>query len=465
MPNKSIAIIGAGAAGCFCAIRLRERYPDADICIYEAGRRPLAKLARTGGGRCNLTNTFAGAAALDDGPGPSASGRLRGLNGNLREFGSLASIYPRGERLMKRALQHFGPQDTVDWFEAAGVRLYAQADQRVFPCSDDAMQVVRALEARLRSGRVGLLTQKRLCRIAAGAELSSAATGASEPNPAEGLLSSGDRGTNGSARELLSQKKFSLFFADGSSVEADAVVLALGGCSSSALEAMLPPGIELAASVPSLFTFRAGNGRLRSLMGTCVENVALSIRGTQFCSQGTLLITDWGLSGPAVLRLSSYAARHLAECGYKAFLTLNWTGLSIDELREWMDDCRSGAGSKRCLGNLRPPGISERLWKYLLERAVLSSDLRWAELSNKAATRLSCVLAYDSYEITGRAAFREEFVTCGGVDLSAVNLSRLESKMYPGLFFAGEVLDVDAVTGGYNLQAAWSTAAVVASAL
>lgn len=379
-------IIGAGAAGCFCAIELKRRRPDMDVTIYEAGAKPLVKVAVTGGGRCNLTNSFARISRLEE-------------------------AYPRGGQLMKRALRTFSQRDTMEWFEREGVALLIQEDECVFPVSQDAMQIVRTLERLMRELGVKLVCNKKITSL--------------------------------------------------SELDADCIVVTAGGNSKAALQAMLPPDIGITDTIPSLFTFKIADESLRSLMGTVAENVALSLAGTAFRSHGTLLVTDWGVSGPATLKLSSYAARHLADSAYRATMLVNWLDRPESEARQLLDDCISGNG-KKFVANAHPEGMTERLWQHLQQRAGLRGDLRWQELGSKGFNKLVSTLTADSYQITGRARFKEEFVTCGGVDLAGIDLNTLESKTHPGLFFAGEVLDIDAVTGGFNLQAAWSTGYVVA---
>lgn len=384
-----IAVIGGGAAGCFCAIGLKRRLPDADVTIYEAGPKLLAKVAVTGGGRCNLTNSFRGVERLGE-------------------------VYPRGEQLMRRALRVFSHEDTIRWFEAEGVRLVVQEDQCVFPASQDAMQIVRTLERCLREVGVRVCCNTRVERV--------------------------------------------------DDLQADKIVVTVGGMSREKLAQLLPEGIELTDTVPSLFTLKIPDAGLRALMGTVVEQAALSLAGTRFRAAGTLLLTDWGVSGPATLRLSSYAARHLAENGYAGTLLINWLDAAEADAREWIAATAS-ANAKKQAASTPPDGITARLWRHLLGRAGLREDLRWAELGGKGAARLAATLTADAYPVAGRARFKEEFVTCGGVALSGININTLESKVRPGLYFAGEALDVDAVTGGFNLQAAWSTAATVVQAL
>ena len=401
-----IAVIGGGAAGCFCAIGARRRLPAADVTLFEAGPRLLAKVAVTGGGRCNLTNSF-------------------------RDVERLGEVYPRGEQLMKRALQVFSAADTQRWFEAEGVRLVTQEDQCVFPASQDAMQIVRTLERCLRETGVAVRCGAKVERIVALPE-------------------------GGYRLEMPDQVGHDVIF--------DRVVVTVGGSSQEKLQRLLPEGIAVTPCVPSLFTLKVPDAGLRALMGTVVERAALSLAGTHFRAAGTLLLTDWGVSGPATLRLSSYAARHLAGNGYTGTLLVNWLDAPEAEIREWIAATAAAAPRKQVAGT-PPQGLTARLWRHLLGRAGLREDLRWAELGSKGAARLASTLTADAYPVEGRARFKEEFVTCGGVDLSEVRLGTLEAKRFPGLYFAGEALDVDAVTGGFNLQAAWSTAAVVAKGL
>lgn len=394
-----IAVVGGGAAGCFCAVNAARCLPGAGITVFEAGPKLLAKVAVTGGGRCNITNTF-------------------------RDVERLAEAYPRGERLMKRALRVFSQEDTLRWFETEGVRFVTQEDQCVFPASQDAMQIVRTLERCLREAGVGIRCNAPVERI-----------------------------------EALPDGRFRV----GESLF-DSVVVAVGGTSENKLRRLLPPDLEITPCVPSLYTLKIPDTGLRALMGTVVERAALGLAGTNFRSRGTLLLTDWGVSGPATLCLSSYAARHLAENGYSGTLLINWLDGTEAAAREWIAATAAANPRKQAAGT-PPEGITARLWRHLLQRAGLREDLRWAELGGKGAARLAATLSADAYPVAGRARFKEEFVTCGGVSLGSIDINTLECKAHPGLFFAGEALDVDAVTGGFNLQAAWTTGFLAARSL
>ena len=386
--RPKISIVGAGAAGCFCAAQLHEAIPGADIRILEAGPRPLAKLALTGGGRCNITNTFESVRSLDE-------------------------VYPRGASLMKRTLADYSYKDTLAWFELRGVRFTVEDGGRVFPASQDAGEIVRVLLKALQG-----------VTIECGNRVSSLP-------------------------------------------EADFVVVTTGGAAGMEILKDLP--VEIVPPVPSLFSFnisdtpQGGRSEITALMGLS-QPVVLSIPGTKLRSEGTLLITDWGFSGPAALKLSSYAARHLAECGYASPVCVRWTPFSEAETASILAGLKA-ANPKKLVRSAHPDGMPARLWEHLTARSGLRADITWAELGSKGMNRLVQTLISDQYQIHGKTRFKDEFVTCGGVNLSSVKLKTLECKQRPGLFFAGEVLDVDAITGGFNLQAAWSTAHAVTKSI
>lgn len=402
----TIAIIGAGAAGCFAAIRAARLLPHAEICIYERMQRPLAKVAITGGGRCNLTNSF-------------------------EEVRSTEAVYPRGARLMKRLFRVFDHHDAIRWFEAEGVPLVIQEDQCIFPQSQRAQDIVQTLLRLLRSHRV---------RLSLGQQLTSI-------RPAE----------RGYELDFSGQLQ---------PVTADAVAVCTGGSPrSGGLSFLQPLGVPTVAPVPSLFSFTLDQHPLAALSGIVVPDVTLRLTGTKFRAPGTLLITHWGISGPAVLRLSSYAARHLNALEYRAELSVNWLGSLTEE--ETVAELQRLAElyPQRQLGSAWPAGLHRRLWHHLLQYAGKQPEQKWAALGAKELRRLATRLTNHLLTINGRNPHKEEFVTCGGVDLSAIHLSTLECRTHKGLYFAGEVLDVDAVTGGFNLQAAWTMGYVVAESL
>ena len=467
-----IAIIGAGAAGCFCAIELKRRIPSASVDVFEAGPKALAKVAFTGGGRCNLTNSFEG-------------------------ISSLSAAYPRGEKLMKRLFRSFDHNDTVRWFENEGVRLVLQEDHCYFPASQDAMEIVNTLLSGMRRAGVALHTRRRVTGIsphssggysltfasAADVPRSASATGASAGS-ATALSALAKDASAGSAtvegvdcHTSATGAKASIpepYLSVPEPVEGpaerksafDIVVVTTGGSPKLSGLGMLDGlGLDIVPPVPSLFTFNLPGSPVRELMGTVVENASASLSGTKFKAAGPLLITHWGMSGPAILKLSSYAARYLADNEYSATLSVNWFGEQNEQSVREVLAGMSSANQQKFVINTHPSELPSRLWNYLILKCGIREDARWAELGSKGMNRLVNTLTNDEYQIRGKSRFKEEFVTCGGVALSNINPSTLECKSLPGLYFAGEVLDVDAITGGFNLQAAWTMAHTVAASI
>jgi predicted flavoprotein YhiN len=440
---RSVAIIGAGAAGCFCAAQLRSLAPELAVTVFEAGPKPLAKVAITGGGRCNLTNSFAG-------------------------IRSLKEAYPRGERVMKRALKAFSQEDTVRWFQDQGVPCVLQEDHCWFPQSQNALDIVHALLRAMKGADVRLKTPViSVAQPVVGNYFSQDfaknqfPTTSIEPTRTEQPLPSDENYFSGrDPKNQFSSDSTEPTHINVNGEAFDYVVVTTGGAPKGMpfLEGL---GLEMIPPVPSLFTFTVPDPSLRSLMGLVVE-ASIGLQGTSFKAQGALLITDWGLSGPATLKLSSYAARHLAETGYKGTLGINWLCLSENEARELLQKTAEENPQKQVSTTHL---LQSRLWNHLIQKAGLREGIRWAEVGSKGLNRLSAVLTADSYPLSGKSKFREEFVTCGGVALSNVDLSTLECKNHPGLYFAGEVLDIDAITGGFNLQAAWSTGYVCAQSI
>ena len=351
----------------------------------------------------------------------SGGGRCNCTN-SFASVRDLSHVYPRGHRLMKRLMKQFDQRDAYEWFERRGVALTTQDDECVFPASQDSHSIINCfLNEAL---RLGAEIRKNM-KITSLEDL----------------------------------------------VEYDYVVVTTGGMSRSTANATtdggLFEGVEMVPPVPSLFTFNIADEALRGLMGTVVEGVVVMIPGTKMRASGPLLVTHWGMSGPAILKLSSYAARLLAENGYRMPLIVNWTGRTEEEVKTELMEITMQNPNKQ-LTNVRPFGLPSRLWNYLLEKSLGErSASRWIHLNKKELNRLVNVLLLDAYEINGRAAFKDEFVTCGGVSLGCLNTSTLEfvDGKSPRRFFAGEVLDVDGVTGGFNFQAAWTTGFAVAKAI
>lgn len=346
----------------------------------------------------------------------SGGGRCNCTN-SFAEVSDLSAVYPRGHRLMKRLMKGFSQEDAYAWFEHHGVRLVTQEDQCVFPASQDSHSIINCFLAEARRHGVEIRTETKVSTL-----------------------------------EELSDFDF--------------IAVTTGGSpQASGLQWLADYGHEIVSPVPSLFTFRIDDSQLQSLMGTVVEDATAYIPGTAFRASGPLLITHWGMSGPAILKLSSYAARHLAENNYRLPLAVNWLSRKDEDIKqELLRLCIEGG--KKQLASLRPEGIPSRLWTYLLGKALgQRAESPWMSLNKKELNRLTNTLANDTYQIAGRAAFKDEFVTCGGIALTLVNPATLESKKVSHLYFAGEVLDIDGVTGGFNFQAAWTTAYTVAQAI
>ncbi len=402
--KNNIAIIGAGAAGCFAAINIKRRLPSAQVTIYEAGTRPLAKLAVTGGGRCNLTNSFAAVTSLE-------------------------TVYPRGHRLMKRLLHEFSHDDAFRWFEREGVSLVTQDDNCVFPRSQNAMEIVNLLLRRCRELGITIMTA---CRV----------TMLEHADPIYIIR--------------CKERQFT----------ADTVVVATGGSPRPAgMEWLAALGLDIIAPVPSLFSLALDSRQLNTLSGTVVQDTTASLAGTKFRACGPLLITHWGVSGPAVLKLSSLAARHLADHSYTGTLAINWLGDATLTAAADMLRAMQAENPNKQLQNIYPNALNARLWAHLLAKAGLNPAARWSGMGSRQTNRLADTLTNDHYPIAGKNRHKDEFVTCGGIALSCLSPRTLECKTHPRLYFIGEATDVDAITGGFNLQAAWTMAYVAAKSI
>lgn len=345
----------------------------------------------------------------------SGGGRCNCTN-SFEEVTDLSQVYPRGHRLLKRLFNNFDYRDAYRWFEEHGVPLVTQDDQCVFPQAQDSHAIIDCFLSLARRYHIDI---QKGCKV-----------------------------------QLLEDVK-----------GFDYVVVTTGGSpKGEGLRWLAALGHEIETPVPSLFTFAIHDKPLQSLMGV-VTDVETMIPGTKLRANGPLLITHWGLSGPAILKLSSHAARYLAEKNYHAPLAVRWLSLTDQEITSLLYE-QAASQPKKQLTTYNPFGLQQRLWAYLVEKALdARHQIRWTEMNKKDVNRLVNVLLNDTYQIAGRAPFKDEFVTCGGVSLKAVNPSTLESRHVPHLYFAGEVLDIDGITGGFNFQAAWTTAYTVASAI
>ncbi len=397
--RHKIIVVGGGAAGFFGAIACAEAHPDAQVTLLEAARSPLAKVRVSGGGRCNVTHA-------------------------CFEPSLLVQHYPRGGKALRGAFTRFQPKDTVAWFMQQGIPLKTEGDGRMFPTTDDSSTIVECLMRQADENCVRLKLGAAVRSIARqDGQFAITLQGADVPLWADAVL-----------------------LATGSQPRGYAIAQSLG-------HSLEPP-------VPSLFTFNITDPRLQDLAGVSVPaaHLRLQVEGQVPLQQtGPLLITHWGVSGPAVLKLSAWGARLLHDHRYHATLIVNWLpNQNPETLRQELLKVKSQL-AQRAIATSCPVLIPRRLWERLVEYAGIAPTVRWAELSNKSLNRLLEELTRGSYSITGKGVFKEEFVTCGGVRLAEVDFKTMESRLCPGLYFAGEILDIDGVTGGFNFQSAWTT--------
>jgi predicted Rossmann fold flavoprotein len=396
MQSATIAIIGGGAAGFFAALSAKKHFPNKKVIIFEKSAKVLSKVKISGGGRCNVTN-----ACFDN--------------------RKLAAFYPRGENNLRKAFEIFNAQSTVDWFESRNVPLKTFPDNCIFPQSNDSQSIIDCL-----------LKES----LALGVEIK----------------------FNQSITSIEVEPESFKLFTREDTFSVERVIVTTGGQPKrSGLEWLEKLGHEIIEPVPSLFTFNMPANPIRDLMGNVVEKASVKVEGTKLIGKGPLLVTHWGMSGPAILQLSAWGARLLFEKNYQFAVLVNW----LDDQKEvdlhlQLDQIIREHGEKM-IGNLNPFPMTSRLWNFLLEKTTIHPEMRWKDLGNKTRNKLVNTLLSDRYEVSGKTTFKEEFVTAGGISLNDVNFKTMESKIIPGMFFAGELLDIDGITGGFNFQAAWTT--------
>ncbi|ARV62796.1 flavoprotein [Nostocales cyanobacterium HT-58-2] len=398
MKPLRVIVIGGGAAGFFGAIAAAEANPHAQVTVVEASREVLAKVRISGGGRCNVTQ-----ACFD----PSG----------------LVQNYPRGGKALLGAFTRFQAKDTISWFATHGVPLKIEADGRMFPITDNSETIVNCLINTARAAGVNIRTGTPIVAV----------------------------------KSLKTH--FEILLKSGETLECDRLLLATGS-NPIGYKIAQELGHTIEPPVPSLFTFNIRDEKVLKLAGVSVNPVRLrlSVPGhPQLEQTGPLLITHWGFSGPAVLKLSAWGARILHSSKYQATLLIHWLpDLKPEEVRQKLLAVKNEV-PKRAIALYRGVDLPHRLWQYIITRAGITPEDRWAELSNKTLNQLVQELTQGEYQITGKGVFKEEFVTCGGVNLKEVNFKTMESRLVPGLHFAGEILDIDGVTGGFNFQSAWTT--------
>ena len=409
MEQRQVIIAGGGAAGFFAAIACAEANPGCTVTLYEATAHPLAKVKVSGGGRCNVTH-----ACFDP-----------------RE---LVRHYPRGGRELLGAFHRWQPRDTVEWFAQRGVVLKTEADGRMFPVTDDSQTIVDCLHAAASRAGVRVVLRTGIKQVERGVPdaLSKNASGGRVP-------------------------PFRVILTTGETVAADRLLLATGGHQANAGFGIARElGHTVEPPVPSLFTFHVADPRLLDLAGVAVAEAVVAVRGSALTERGPLLVTHWGLSGPAVLKLSAWGARELHAAGYRFTLVVNWAPSYNPESAQAELARARTAHPRKQLGTWCPLGLPLRLWEKLLAAAGIPATAPWNTVANAALRTLAAQMVAGEFAVAGKSAFKEEFVTCGGVRLSEVDFKTMESRLVPGLHFAGEVVDVDGVTGGFNFQAAWT---------
>lgn len=398
-----IAVIGGGAAGFFSAISVKTHHPKARVIIFEKTKKLLSKVKISGGGRCNVTH-------------------------HCFEVNELVKFYPRGGKSIRKAFNIFSTKDTIKWFEERGVALKTESDGRMFPVTNSSQTIIDCLMNEISKLGITIKTETPIKKISQ-----------------EGI---------GYTLHINGKERFGI----KSDQYFDKVIVATGGTPrKEGFEWLSELSHTIKEPVPSLFTFNMPNEKIVELMGVVVDPVTVKIMGTKFKSKGPLLVTHWGMSGPAILKLSAFGARILNEKQYQFKLLVSWIGdqneknvrISLDKT---VDDY-----PKKKVQNLNPFNLPGRLWIFLLKKLGIPEDMIWKNLGRKNMNRIVHTLLNDEYEVSGKTTFKEEFVTCGGISLQDIDIKTMQSKRYSSLYFAGEILDIDGITGGFNFQNAWTS--------
>jgi predicted Rossmann fold flavoprotein len=412
MKRKRLVVIGGGAAGFFCAVNAAQMHSHLQVIILEKTNKLLSKVRISGGGRCNVTH-------------------------HLFEVPELSKRYPRGQNFVKKTFHQFGTLQTVKWFEERGVKLKAEPDGRMFPITDSSETIIDCLLRE--ANRSGV-------EIRMNAEVKALDINYTEKE-----------GTNATLQVKL---------ANNETLTADYVCVACGGYPKyNMFQWLLDLGHTTSEPIPSLFTFNLPKHPINQLMGVAVEKVRVKIEGSKLQEEGPILITHWGLSGPSVLRLSAWGARELADKKYEFRVHINWAPTYNEQtLKAKFQEIRNSSPSKK-ISNHNFLQLPNRLWLFLLEQSGVNEEIRFADLPAKIENLLIKQLVDYIVDVKGKTTFKEEFVTAGGINLSEVDANTMMSKKVPHLFFAGEILDVDGITGGFNFQHAWASGWIAAKAI
>ncbi len=405
MSTKKLVVVGGGAAGFFCAVNAARLNPQLKVTIVEKTTKLLSKVKVSGGGRCNVTH-----ACFD--------------------ITAMSKKYPRGSNFIKKTFHHFFTTDTIEWFKERGVRLKEEKDGRMFPITDSSQTIVDCLLDEVNKYGVEIVM-------------------------------------NAEVKNIINQDGvFHIKVSDSRLLNCDYLCIASGGYpKSSMFEWLKELGHSIEEPVPSLFTFNMPGHPIRELMGVSVENARIKITGSKLEQSGPLLITHWGLSGPAVLKLSAWGARELAMKNYDFKILINWLPeYNEQQLTEKFQSLRLEIASQK-IYNKNQFGLPNRLWEFLLNCSGISPEKRWTDLPSKEANKMIKNLCNCEFNVKGKTTFKEEFVTAGGIKLNEIDHNTMMSKKVPNLFFAGEVMDVDGVTGGFNFQHAWTSGFIAAKAI
>ena len=409
MDKKKVVVVGGGAAGFFCAIQIAELHPHWEIIILEKSNKLLSKVKVSGGGRCNVTHA-------------------------CPDVELLLKKYPRGPRFLKKSFYQFATKNTIEWFANNGVNLHTEKDGRMFPTTNSSETIIDCFLRKVHQYKIQVLTQHEVLDVKQHAENSSRSS---------------------------SKNNFTIQLQGRQAMQADAICLAMGGMikldAVNKFKWLTDFGHTIVAPVPSLFTFNTLDKKITTLMGVAVDKANIQWKGNKISETGPLLITHWGISGPAAIKLSAWCAREMAEVNYEGAIVINWTPeYNEASLKmEWLN-FRQDFG-KRTMGSKNPFNLPGRLWDYLLQEASIDSNIKWADLKSGNQQMLIQLLTRYTLDIKGKTTFKEEFVTCGGVDLKDIDALTMESKLVQGLHFAGEMMDVDGITGGFNFQHAWTS--------
>ncbi len=403
--KKKLIVIGGGAAGFFCAVNAAQN-AELEVTLVEKSNKLLSKVRVSGGGRCNVTHA-------------------------CFSIAEMIKKYPRGEKFLRQAFHHFFTTDTITWFEQRKVKLKTEADGRMFPESNSSETIINCLLHEANKNRVEILMNREIIKIEVPVE--------------------------------NNKNLFRLFSKDGSFLDADFVCVACGGFHKQEQYNWLAKlGHSFESPVPSLFTFNVPKNPVSELMGISVENAQVKINGAKFSQTGPLLITHWGFSGPAILKLSAFAAIELSKLNYDFLISINWlNGYHENSVLEKLRWIRNEQASKKII-NKNPFNLPQRLWEYHVEQCGINHEIRWADLPSKQQNQLAKQLCAQQFHVKGKTTFKEEFVTAGGIKLSEINANTMESKIIPRLYFAGEIMNVDGITGGFNFQHAWTSGWIAA---